>query len=169
MATKKKAVKPADKKSSAKKAVRKKPKIKKIVKKPGGFAKKAPIKKAAAPAKPLSAKKPSGFAEQLLYATLKVLDDRQAEDIVTINLGTRNSVADYLVIASGRASRQIAAMADYLQEAYQKLGVRQTRIEGLSEANWVLVDCGDIIVHLFRPEVRNYYNLENMWAERAKA
>ncbi len=129
---------------------------------------KTPVKKVLKPAAKTVAKKSSAFAEQLLYATLKVLDERQAEDIVTIHLGDRHSVADYLVIASGRATRQIAAMADYLREAFETLGIQKARIEGLPEANWVLVDGGDIIVHLFRPEVRHYYNLETMWAERAK-
>ena len=94
------------------------------------------------------------------------LEDRQAEQIVTVELEGRSSMADYLVIASGRAQRQIAAIADYLREAFMKLGVRQVRIEGLPEANWVLVDAGDIVVHLFRPEVRDYYRLEDIWDRR---
>ena len=76
-------------------------------------------------------------------------------------------MADYLIIASGRAGRQIAAIADYLREAFMKLGVQRVRIEGLPEANWVLVDAGDVVVHLFRPEVRPAITgLEDIWGER---
>jgi ribosome-associated protein len=178
VATKKKTVrKPIAKSKSgrtlpAKKLSGKKASVaKKSVKKTAKPIKKTVAKTAAK--KPLRAapvaKKTSAFADQMLLTTLKVLDDRQAEDIVSINLGSRNSVADYLVIASGRAARQIAAIADYLKEAFEKLGIKHVRIEGLPEANWVLVDGGDIIVHLFRPEVRQYYNLESMWEERANA
>jgi ribosome silencing factor RsfS/YbeB/iojap len=104
-----------------------------------------------------------GIPEQMRDAALKVLDERQAEDIVTVSLAGRSSVADYMIIASGRAGRQVAAIADYLREAFYKLGCKQVRIEGLGEANWVLIDAGDVIVHLFRPEVRTYYDLDSIW------
>ena len=107
-----------------------------------------------------------GFPEQMRDAVLKVLDERQAEDVVTVPLAGRSSLADYVIIASGRAGRQVAAMADYLREAFSKMGVRQIRVEGLSEANWVLVDAGDVIVHLFRPEVRSYYDVDSIWAAK---
>ncbi|MGB9154474.1 MAG: ribosome silencing factor, partial [Alphaproteobacteria bacterium] len=107
-----------------------------------------------------------GLPEQMRDAVLKVLDERQAEDIVTIPLVGRSSLADYVIIASGRASRQVAALADYLREAFFKLGVRQVRVEGLGESNWVLVDAGDVIVHLFRPEVRSYYDVDAIWASK---
>jgi len=103
---------------------------------------------------------------QLFDAAMDVLNERQAEQIVTVELQGRSSMADYLIIASGRAQRQIAAIADYLRAAFMKLGVSQVRIEGLPEANWVLVDAGDIVVHLFRPEVRDYYRLEDIWKRR---
>ena len=120
------------------------------------------IAKKAAPKQPV--KKLPGLPGQLYEAAMKVLEDRQAEQIVAVELEGRSSMADYLIIASGRASRQIAAIADYLREAFMKLGVRQVRIEGLPEANWVLVDAGDIVVHLFRPEVRDYYPArEDIW------
>ncbi len=99
----------------------------------------------------------------LLAATFKVLDERQAEEIVTINLVGHSSVADYMVIASGRAARQIAAIAHYLREAFVELGMEKVRVEGLPQADWVLVDGGDIVVHLFRPEVRKYYDIESIW------
>jgi ribosome-associated protein len=152
---------------------------KKIGKKPvkkKSPARKAPVKKTR-PTKKIAARKPAprptpatkrppGIPEQMRDAALKVLDERQADEIVTISLAGRSSVADYVIIASGRASRQIAAIAHYLREAFEKLGAAHPRIEGLPEGNWVLVDAGDIIVHLFRPEVRNYYRLEDIWSER---
>jgi ribosome-associated protein len=148
----KKTVKAAVKKPAAKKVVVKKTAVKSaIVKKP--IAKKAAAK----------TKAPKGIPEQLLDAALKVLDERQAEEIVTVPLIGRSSVADYMILASGRAGRQVSAIADYLREAFFKLGVRQVRIEGMSEANWVLIDAGDVIIHLFRPEVRRYYDLDAIW------
>lgn len=140
------------------KSARKKPVLKKKpVKKQKSAVKKAPAKK------PLRAKRPSGMPETLRDAALKILDDRQAEDIVTVDLTGRSSLADYLIIASGRAARQIAAMAHYLKEAFAKHGIKQIRMEGLPQADWVLVDAGDVIVHLFRPEVRRYYDMDSIW------
>jgi ribosome-associated protein len=152
--------KPKARKTAAK--PKKKKPARKLAKKPA--AKKAPkakIKKAAA--KIAHLKRPAGLPEQLRDAALRVLDERKAEEIVVVNLEGKSSVADYLIVASGHASRQIAAIAHYLQEAFGRLGAGRTRIEGLPEANWVLVDAGDIIVHLFRPDVRRYYNIENLW------
>lgn len=94
---------------------------------------------------------------------MKILRERQAEEIVSVNLAGRSSMADYLIIASGRASRQIAAIADHLRKAFEELGVRRIRIEGLPQGNWVLVDAGDIVVHLFRPEVRRFYAFDEIW------
>lgn len=92
------------------------------------------------------------------------LDDDQAVETVSIPLAGKSSIADFMIIASGRSTRQVASMAQKLQEKIkQELG-RQTRIEGLPTADWVLIDAGDVIVHLFRPEVRSFYNLERMWA-----
>lgn len=141
----KKTIKPSVKKTAVKKAAVKKPAAKKPV------------------AKKVVSKAPQGIPEQMLAAALKVLDDKQAEEIVTIPLVGRSSVADYLIIASGRAGRQVAALADHLREAFFKLGIRKVRIEGMGEANWVLVDAGDIVIHLFRPEVRRYYDLDGIW------
>ena len=115
--------------------------------------------------KPVRKSSPGGLPDQLLEAALKVLDERQAEDIFTVELAGKSSMADYLIIASGRASRQISAIAHYLKEAFEKLGVSQIRVEGVQEGNWVLIDAGDVIIHLFRPEVRRYYNLESIWTK----
>jgi ribosome-associated protein len=95
---------------------------------------------------------------------LRSLDDDQAVDVVTIPLHGKSSIADHMVIASGRSTRQVASMAQKLTERIkQELG-RNVRIEGLPVADWVLIDADDVIVHLFRPEVRSFYNLERMWA-----
>lgn len=92
------------------------------------------------------------------------LDDDQAVEAVSIPLAGKSSIADFMIIASGRSTRQVASMAQKLQEKIKGELGRQTRIEGLPTADWVLIDAGDVIVHLFRPEVRSFYNLERMWA-----
>lgn len=91
------------------------------------------------------------------------LDDDKAEQLVTIDLTGKTSIADYLVIASGRSTRQVAAMADHLARKLKDAGAGTVGIEGLPRADWVLIDAKDIIVHLFRPEVRSFYKLEKMW------
>jgi ribosome-associated protein len=95
---------------------------------------------------------------------LQSLDDDQAQDIVSIPLEGKTAIADHMVIASGRSTRQVTAMAQKLAERIKHAGHPSPRIEGLPAADWVLVDAGDVIVHLFRPEVRSFYNLERMWA-----
>jgi ribosome-associated protein len=95
---------------------------------------------------------------------LQSLDDDQAQDIVSIPLEGKTAIADHMVIASGRSTRQVTALAQKLAERIKHGGFGNCRIEGLPAADWVLVDAGDIVVHLFRPEVRSFYNLERMWA-----
>ncbi|MFC4293966.1 ribosome silencing factor [Novosphingobium tardum] len=95
---------------------------------------------------------------------LKSLDDDQAQEVVTIPLAGKSSIADYMVVASGRSTRQVAAMAQKLAERIKHSGHGPVRIEGLPAADWVLIDAGDVVVHIFRPEVRSFYNLERMWA-----
>ncbi|MFN3389194.1 MAG: ribosome silencing factor [Allosphingosinicella sp.] len=103
-------------------------------------------------------------AEALHQLVLRSLDDDQAQEVVSIPLGGKSSIADHMVIASGRSTRQVASMAQKLSERIkQELG-RSVRVEGLPVADWVLIDADDVIVHLFRPEVRSFYNLERMWA-----
>ena len=94
---------------------------------------------------------------------LKSLDDDQAQELVSIPLEGKSSIADHMVIASGRSTRQVAAMAQKLAEKVKHSGQPSPRIEGLPAADWVLIDAGDVVVHLFRPEVRSFYNLERMW------
>ncbi len=101
-------------------------------------------------------------AEDVKARVLQSLEDDKAEEIVIIPLAGRSALADYMIIASGRSTRQVAAMAEHLREHIGKLGHR-VRVEGKAEANWVVVDSPDVIVHLFRPEVRSFYNLEKMW------
>lgn len=95
---------------------------------------------------------------------LRSLDDDQAVETVTIPLAGKSSIADHMVIASGRSTRQVASMAQKLVDRIKAETGRIARIEGLPTADWVLIDAGDVIVHLFRPEVRSFYNLERMWA-----
>lgn len=103
-------------------------------------------------------------ADALHQLVLTQLDDDQAQEIVSIPLEGKSSIADHMVIASGRSTRQVAAMAQKLAEEIKKAGFGNARIEGLPAADWVLIDAGDVVVHLFRPEVRTFYNLERMWA-----
>lgn len=109
---------------------------------------------------PLPASEPGSLHELVL----KSLDDDQAQEIVSIPLAGKSSIADHMVIASGRSTRQVAAMAQKLAERIKHGGFGHARIEGLPAADWVLIDAGDVVVHLFRPEVRSFYNLERMWA-----
>jgi ribosome-associated protein len=102
--------------------------------------------------------------EALHDLVLRSLDDDQAQEVVSIPLTGKSSIADHMVIASGRSTRQVASMAQKLTERIKKELGRNVRIEGLPIADWVLIDAEDVIVHLFRPEVRSFYNLERMWA-----
>ena len=103
-------------------------------------------------------------AEALHQLVLSSLDDDQAVDTISIPLAGKSSIADHMVIASGRSTRQVASMAQKLAERIKAETGRGPRIEGLPTADWVLIDAGDVIIHLFRPEVRSFYNLERMWA-----
>lgn len=91
------------------------------------------------------------------------LEDHQAENIVVIGLEGKSSIGDYMIIASGRSTRQVIALAEILITALKQKGVTGIRSEGIRQGDWVLIDAGDIIIHLFRPEVREFYNLEKMW------
>ena len=91
------------------------------------------------------------------------LDDDKAENIVVVDLSGKTAIADYLVIASGASQRHVGAMADHIHRRMKKIGLKGIPVEGLKQCDWVLIDAGDLIVHLFRPEVREFYNLEKMW------
>ena len=103
-------------------------------------------------------------AQAIHALVLQSLDDDQAVDTISIPLAGKSSIADFMVIASGRSTRQVASMAMKIADKLKSELKRPTRIEGLPVADWVLIDAGDVIVHLFRPEVRSFYNLERMWA-----
>ena len=106
-------------------------------------------------------------SEDLLTHVLAWLDDAKAENVVTIDIKAKSSIGDYMVIASGRSDRHVGAVAEQVQRRLKEEGLGRARIEGQPQCDWVLIDIGDIIVHVFRPEVREFYNLEKMWsAER---
>ena len=91
------------------------------------------------------------------------LEDSKAEDLVTIDISEKSSIADFMVIASGRSNRHVSAIADHLLRELKNAGLGSARVEGRESADWVLIDADDIIIHLFRPEVREFYALEKMW------
>ncbi|XHC17547.1 ribosome silencing factor [Oceaniradius stylonematis] len=101
----------------------------------------------------------------MLQTVLASLDNSKAEDIVSLDIQGKSALADHMVIASGRSHRHVSAVADHLLRALKDSGFGTSKVEGLSSADWVLIDTGDVIVHIFRPEVREFYALEKMWAE----
>ncbi|WP_421699260.1 ribosome silencing factor [Ancylobacter sp.] len=103
-------------------------------------------------------------AEEILALVLARLDDDQAEDVVSIELRGKTTIADYMVVASGRNQRHVGAIAEHLVEALKGLGVKGVRVEGQPACDWVLIDASDVIVHIFQPEVRGFYNIEKMWS-----
>ena len=105
----------------------------------------------------------SADPDRLLKVVLDTLDGAKAEDIVVVDLKGKTSIGDHMVIASGRSQRHVGALADHLVKKLKDEGCGRARVEGLPQGDWVLIDAGDVIVHLFRPEVREFYNLEKMW------
>lgn len=134
--------------------------------------KSAPKKKAAKPTKAAAKKKIKANGEMheaealLLSRIVKSLEDDKAEDVVTIPLAGRSSLADALVIASGRSARHVTSIAEHLSRRLKEAGYGTRPVDGAGSGDWVLVDAGDVIVHVFRPEVRAYYDLEGMWSVR---
>jgi ribosome-associated protein len=108
---------------------------------------------------------PAAAAEiQMIDVVLQSLDDAKAEQTVAIDITGKSSLSDHMVVTSGRSNRHVSAVADQVVKALRENGFAKPRVEGLPHADWVLVDGGDVIVHIFRPEVREFYNLEKMWA-----
>ena len=113
---------------------------------------------------------PSGFASfratpnRLLNVVLDTLDDAKAEGVVCIDIKGKTSIGDQMVEASGRSQRHVGAVADHLVRKLKDEGFGRVRVEGLPHCDWVLIDASDVIVHIFRPEVREFYNLEKMWS-----
>jgi len=101
---------------------------------------------------------------EVLELVRHTLDDDKAMDIAVIDLEGKTSIGDYMVIASGSSQRQVGAMAEHLQSNLKSAGLGRVAVEGVAQCDWVLIDTGDIIVHLFRPEVREFYNLEKIWS-----
>ena len=153
--------------TAPKKAPPKKLVAKKIVAKKPVANNTAPIKLAlkAAPAK--IAQRYVGPAWPLMDVILSTLDDAKAEDTVAIHLQGRSSMADGMVVTTGRVNRHVAAIADQLVTKLKQHGTKNIRVEGLEAGDWCLVDAGDIIIHIFRPEVRLFYNLEKLWSADA--
>ncbi len=102
-------------------------------------------------------------ATDLFSLILHSLDEDKAQEVVSIDLAGKTSIADYMVVASGRSQRHVGALADHLQRRFREAGYGRCRIEGMPSCDWVLIDAGDVIVHIFRPEVRDFYKLEKIW------
>jgi ribosome-associated protein len=102
-------------------------------------------------------------AGSVLQSVLASLEDSKAEDVIPIDLQGKTSIADMMIVASGRSSTHVGAIADRMIKTLKEVGVTVRRVEGLPHCDWVLIDAGDVIVHVFRPEVRQFYNLEKMW------
>ena len=126
---------------------------------------KKPAAKKAAPAKKSAPKKKASAPEtKLLSRILQSLDDDKAEEVVAIDMDGHSSLCDTIVIANGRSSRHVASIAEHLARRLKEIGYGTRPVNGLAQGDWVLVDAGDVIVHVFRPEVRAYYDLEGMWS-----
>lgn len=113
----------------------------------------------------LDALPPEERSRQILALILSELDEDKAEDIVTIDLAKKTDIADAMVIASGRSQRHVSGIADKVMRRLREAGMRKARVEGQPACDWVLIDAEDVIVHIFRPEVREFYKLERVWSE----
>jgi ribosome-associated protein len=108
-------------------------------------------------------------ADKTLKLILSRLDDMKAEETVTIDLRGKSAFSDYMVVTSGRANRHVGAIAENVTKGLKETGIRSVHVEGLPNCDWVLIDSGDVIVHVFRPEVREFYNLERLWTQNPAA
>jgi ribosome-associated protein len=104
-------------------------------------------------------------ADKTLNMILSRLDDMKAEETVTIDLRGKSAYSDYMIVTSGRANRHVGAIAENVTKALKETGIKSIHVEGLPNCDWVLIDSGDVILHVFRPEVREFYNLERLWAQ----
>ena len=103
-------------------------------------------------------------AVRALQLVLESLEDSKAEEIITINIAGKSALGDFMVVVSGRSNRHVMAIADHLVTDLKDEGLGNPRVEGLEGGDWVLIDTGDVIIHIFRPEIREFYNIEKMWA-----
>nr|WP_210255744.1 MULTISPECIES: ribosome silencing factor [unclassified Rhizobium] len=113
---------------------------------------------------PKSSERGADAAARALQAVLASLEDSKAENIVTIDIAGKSALGDHMVVVSGRSSRHVLAIADHVMTDLKDEGFGNARVEGLDGGDWVLIDTGDIIIHVFRPEIREFYNIEKMWA-----
>ncbi|MBW9114219.1 ribosome silencing factor [Rhizobium cauense] len=113
---------------------------------------------------PKSPERGADAAARALHAVLTSLEDSKAEDIVTIDIAGKSALGDFMVVVSGRSSRHVLAISDHLLTDLKDEGFGSARVEGQEGGDWILIDTGDIIVHVFRPEIREFYNIEKMWA-----
>lgn len=113
---------------------------------------------------PKSLERGADAAARALELVLASLEDSKAEDIVTINIAGKSALGDYMVVVSGRSNRHVTAIAEHLLSDLKDEGFGSARVEGLDSGDWVLIDSGDVIIHVFRPEIREFYNIEKMWA-----
>jgi len=113
---------------------------------------------------PKSPERGADAAARALQAVLVSLEDSKAEDIVTIDIAGKSALGDHMVVVSGRSTRHVMAIADHLLSDLKDDGFGAARVEGQDAGDWILIDTGDIIVHVFRPEIREFYNIEKMWA-----
>jgi len=123
----------------------------------------------ARPAVDLDAMTQQERSKTVLSLILAELEDDKAEEVVTIDLGGKTDIADAMIVASGRSARHVGAMAEKIVKRLKDAGMDRARVEGVPACDWVLIDAEDVIVHLFRPEVRQFYNLERIWSETARA
>ena len=126
--------------------------------------KRAPSADAANAARDPNRPAPGIDVEAATRVVLTSLEDDKAEDILAIDIRGKSSFADMLVVASGRSARHVGALGEHVMAKLKEAGIKDVRVEGMPQADWVLVDAGDVIVHLFRPEVRSFYNIEKIWA-----
>jgi ribosome-associated protein len=130
---------------------------------------KSVLPKAGKPARKTSTKaaalKAQPDADKTLNLILSRLDDMKAEETVTIDLRGKSAFSDYMIVTSGRVNRHVGAIAENVAKALKETGIKSLHIEGLPNCDWVLIDSGDVIVHVFRPEVREFYNLERLWTQ----
>jgi ribosome-associated protein len=134
---------------------------KSVVPKPASRKRKTPARTAAV--------KAQSDADRTLKMILSRLDDMKAEETVTIDLRGKSAFSDYMIVTSGRANRHVGAIAENVVKGLKESGIKGIHVEGLPNCDWVLIDCGDVIVHVFRPEVREFYNLERLWTQNPSA
>ncbi len=118
---------------------------------------------------PVAVLKARPDADETLNLILSRLEDMKAEETVTIDLRGKSSLSDYMIVTSGRANRHVGAIAENVMKGLSEVGIKSVHVEGMQNSDWVLIDSGDVIVHVFRPEVREFYNLEKMWTAGEKA